>query len=127
MFEDDIEEIDLLDEEYVPEAEVLSFDSPLYLEVEGVLITEELQMIMALTKKEVVNQDKVMPLNILFDGQTSYIGDMELNLDNLVNLIALCPNYRICIVNRADKQKVILYEKGNKRSLEELVRFISLV
>lgn len=127
MFDDDIEEIDLLEEEYVPEEEVQSFDSPVYLEVEGVIITEELEMIMALTKKEVVNPEKVMPLNILFDGQSSYIGDMELSLDNIVNLIALCPNYRVCIVNRANRQKVVLYEKGNKRSLEELVRFISLV
>lgn len=96
----------------------------LYLQLSGVLIEEELDMIIKLCKSEC--DSNALPLYVEIEDSQERVGEIEVSLDNLLTLHALSPSYTLCLKDGESNQSRIIFSTGKKVGGDELLKFISL-
>lgn len=102
--------------------EVCSDD--LYLLLSGLLITEELDMIIKLCKSK--NNVNSLPLYVEIEDSKERVGDFDVTLDDLLTLHSLSPSYTLRIIDEESKQEKIIFSPDDQLGGDELLKFISL-
>ena len=101
----DIDVIDLVETEKIKK-------KGLSLELSGVVLKEELDVLINICSNKESGMGLLVPLYIVFNEDEHFIGDFRLNSDNLLSLLFISNDYRLTLINNDTNERVAMLKYG---------------
>lgn len=97
----DIDVIDLVETEKIKK-------KGLSLELSGIVLKEELDVLINICSNKESGMGLLVPLYIVFNEDEHFIGDFRLNSDNLLSLLFISNDYRLTLINNDTNERVAM-------------------